>query len=128
MNDYDRSDEYVNDYDESDEYMNYYDRSDEYMNDYDRSDQYMNDYDRSDEYRNGLFFQNFYYHLKYLALKAKLAGGTLTQTVKQPYGVCCLTGSMFKGVQWGDMNIMKMMSKNISKPLSLTYPNIFVKF
>ena len=75
-----------------------------------------------------LVLQSFYYHLKYLALKAKLVGGTLIQTVKQPYGVCCLTGSMFKGVQWGDVNNMNMMSRNINRPLRLVYPNIFVRF
>ena len=40
----------------------------------------------------------FYYHLKYFPLKAGQSkqahkpGGTLTQAVKQPYGICCLTG------------------------------------
>ena len=30
-------------------------------------------------------------------IKAKpQAGGTLTQTVKQPYGLCCLAGHVFK--------------------------------
>ena len=40
--------------------------------------------------------------------------------------VCGLIGHMFIGVQWADVSNMKMMSKNISSPLSLAYPNFFV--
>ena len=54
-------------------------------------------------------------------MQARRPGGTLAQVVKQPYGVCCLTGHAFKGVQWGDKNSMKLMSRNISRPLSLVY-------
>ena len=44
-------------------------------------------------------------HMEYLPLKAGLLkqvlrpGATLIKTVKQPYGVCCLTGHIFK-VGW----------------------------
>ena len=63
-----------------------------------------------------------------LALKAKQSrqsrrsGGTLTQAVKQPYGIYYLTENVFKGIQWGDVNIMKMMQKSISSPPNLAYP------
>ena len=46
-------------------------------------------------------------------------GGTLTSVVNHPYGICCLTGLMFKGVHWGDMENRKYMSRNIGSPLSL---------
>ena len=42
------------------------------------------------------------------------------QAVKQSYYICCLTAYEFKGVQRGDVNNMKMMSRSISNPLSLT--------
>ena len=48
-------------------------------------------------------------YLKYLALKASQLRqahrprGTLTQTVKQPYSIYCLTGHVLKGVQWGNV-------------------------
>ena len=45
--------------------------------------------------------QNFF---EGLPIKAShRPGGSLTQTVKQSYGVCFLTGHMFKGVQTGDV-------------------------
>ena len=55
--------------------------------------------------------------MKYLARKvgqlrqARTPGGTVTQTDKQPYVVCYLTGLIFKGMQWGDVNNMKIMSR-----------------
>ena len=58
----------------------------------------------------------YYYHfLKYLALKVGQLrqpcrpGSTLTQAVKQPYNICHLTGHVFRGVRWGNVNKMKMM-------------------
>ena len=38
-----------------------------------------------------------------------------------------LSGHMFKGVQWGDVNNMKMMSRNISSLLSLVCSNFCVR-
>ena len=79
-----------------------------------------------------IFNTLFYHYLKYLALKAGQVRqthrrvGTLTQGVKQPYHVCSLTGQRFKGVLWGDVNNMKMMSGNISSSLSLVYPNFCI--
>ena len=55
-----------------------------------------------------------------------MPGVTLTKTVRQPDVACCLTGDMFKGIQWGNVINMKMMSRNISHPLCLAYPNICV--
>ena len=43
--------------------------------------------------------------------------GTLTWPVKQPYSICCLTGHVFEGVQWGNENNRKTRSRNISSPL-----------
>ena len=40
--------------------------------------------------------------------------GALTQAVKHPY--------VFKVVQWGDVNNIKMISRNINTPLSLACP------
>ena len=51
---------------------------------------------------------------------------TLTQTARQPYSVYCLTGKVFKEVQLGNANNMKMMPKNISGPLSLAHPNVCI--
>ena len=48
--------------------------------------------------------------------KGKLAG-TLTQPVKQPYCICCLTAYSLKEVLWGDVKNVNMLSKNISSPL-----------
>ena len=65
--------------------------------------------------------------MKYLALKAGQPRQacrprcTLNQAIKQPYGVCCLTRYVFRGVQWGDVS-------NISRPPSLAHPNIYVGF
>ena len=76
-----------------------------------------------------LYYYDHFNHLKYLTLKAdhliqaQQPGGTLTHPVKQPYSVCCLTGHMFKTVQWGNVNNMKMMSRNISSSVSLPYPD-----
>ena len=73
------------------------------------------------------FFFYHYYYSKYLELKtgllrqARRPGDTLIQAVKQSYGICCLTGHVFKRVQWLNVNNMKMMSRNISNPLSLAY-------
>ena len=55
------------------------------------------------------------------------SGGILTQTLKQPYSVCCLTGHVLKGVQCGDVNNMEMISRNNSNHLNLTYPCICVE-
>ena len=72
----------------------------------------------------------FFFNLKYLAQKcdqlrqARRPGGTSTMTVMQPYSICCLNGYMFRG----DVNNMKMMSKNISCPLSLAFPYVCVRF
>ena len=80
------------------------------------------------------------YYQKYLALKAGQCrhGGTLTQAVKQPYGVYFLTGQLIKGLQWGNINSIKTVSRNISKPLiplhspnptiCLNFQNHFFKF
>ena len=78
----------------------------------------------------------YYYfcYLKYLLLNAgQLRGthrpkGALTQTFKQPYEECFLTRHKFSGVQWGKLNNMKRMSRNISGPFGLAYPNICVAF
>ena len=70
-----------------------------------------------------------YYYLKYLALNANqlIHGsrpeGTLVQAVKQLCSICFLTGHMLKEVQWGNVNSMKMISRDISSPLSFTYQN-----
>ena len=53
-------------------------------------------------------------------------GGTLTQAVKHPHDLCCMAGHVFKGVHWGDLNNMKMMSRNTKSPISLVYPSICV--
>ena len=39
----------------------------------------------------------------------------------QHYSVCFLTGHVFKRVQWDDVNSMKIISRNISRPLNLAY-------
>lgn len=80
------------------------------------------------------YYYYFSYYLKYSSLKAsKLEqalrpGSTLTQPVKQPYSKCCLTGCMFKEIQWGNVDNIKMMSRNTSSLLNLAYPNICVWF
>ena len=54
----------------------------------------------------------YYYYLKYLTKKSGQLGqprrprSTLTHTVKQPYGICCLTGHVFKGVRKGKCDII----------------------
>ena len=48
-----------------------------------------------------------------------MSGGTLTMAFKQPYGVFCSIGHMFKEVQLGDVYKMKMISRHASYPLSL---------
>ena len=64
------------------------------------------------------------FYLKYLTVKAgqlrqaRRSGGTLTQTMK-------LTGHVFKYVQWGHVNNMKI-TRNIISPLNLSYPNFCV--
>ena len=61
----------------------------------------------------------YYDYLKHLALKARQLrqacrpGGTLTQAVKQPYCVRCLTGHFFKRVIWDNVKNMKMMTRNV---------------
>ena len=45
--------------------------------------------------------------------QARRPGDTLTQAVKQPYGVYYQTGHVFKGVQQDDMNNIKIKSRNI---------------
>ena len=70
--------------------------------------------------------------MKYLALKfgqlrqSHRPESTLILAVKQAYGICHLTGHMFRGVQWVGLNNMKMMSKNINIPLSIAYPNFCI--
>ena len=68
-------------------------------------------------------------HLKGWRIKADpQAWMTLTEVINQLYRVYCLTGLVFKGVPWGDVNNIKIMSKNISSFLNLTYPNFCVDF
>ena len=45
--------------------------------------------------------------------QAHRPGGTLTQAVKQAYVVCCLTGCVFKRVQWGNVNNMKKQEASL---------------
>ena len=76
----------------------------------------------------------YYHYLKYLTLKAgqlkkaRRPRSTLNQAVKQPYGVCCLTGHVLKIVQYGDVNRIMMISRNISSFLNLAYSNILQNF
>ena len=68
-------------------------------------------------------------HLKGRRIKADpQAWMMLTHVINQLYSVYCLTVLVFKGVPWGDVNNIKIMSKNISSTLSLTYPNFCVDF
>lgn len=53
--------------------------------------------------------------------------GTLTQTLKQCYGVCCHIRYELKEVQWGDVNNMKMISRNFCSPISLIFRNICIE-
>ena len=75
-------------------------------------------------------YNYFCHYLKYLALKAgplRQVGlawrsrGSLTQAVKQPHSICYLTWGVLKGVQWCNVNNMKLVSKNINSLLSLSY-------
>ena len=60
-------------------------------------------------------------HLKGRRIKADpQAWMMLTHVINQLYSVYCLTVLVFKGVPWGDVNNIKIMSKNISSTLSLT--------
>ena len=74
------------------------------------------------------YYYYYYYYLKYLAVmtsqlwQVRRPGGTLIKAVKQSYNVCCLTGHVFKGVQWGNMNNMKVMPRRIGN-LCRAYPN-----
>lgn len=79
-----------------------------------------------------LFIYYHYYYVKYFRPKLKYLKasqlrqgcrpeGTLTQTVKQ---VDFLTRQVFKGVEWGNVNNMKMNSRNISSCLSPAYKSI----
>ena len=55
--------------------------------------------------------------MKYLGLKvgqlrqARRPGGTVAQTDKQLYSVCCLNGQIFKGLNNLHVNNMKIMSR-----------------
>ena len=57
--------------------------------------------------------------------QAASLGGTLAGMVRQPYKACCLTEHRFRGVQWGDVNNMKMGDESTSVVLSFAYPNIY---
>ena len=54
--------------------------------------------------------------------QARSPGGTLTWGFKQSYGVCCLTGHVFRGVQWSDVNTKKRTSRNIISNLGAINP------
>ena len=48
----------------------------------------------------------------------------LNQAVKQPCGICFLAGHVYKGIQLGNVNNMKMKARNISSSLNLAYSNV----
>ena len=51
------------------------------------------------------------------------AGRYFNPAFKWCYTLHCLTGHVFKGVQWDYVSNMKMMSRNTSSHLSPSYPN-----
>ena len=50
--------------------------------------------------------------------------GTWTQRYFELYGICYPAWHVFKWVLWGNMNNMKMISRNVGSSLSFIYPNI----